>query len=76
MRGRGSLTLTGSLGDVMKESAQTAVSYLRSQAKKLDLDFDDYGKHDLHIHVPRGRNPEGWTERGGDDLRRAGVADE
>ena len=54
MRGRGSLILTGSLGEVMKESAQTAVSYLRSQAKKLELDFDDYGKHDLHIHVPAG----------------------
>jgi ATP-dependent Lon protease len=40
MRGQGNLILTGSLGDVMKESAQTAVSYLRSQAKKLDLDFE------------------------------------
>ncbi|HEY5345970.1 MAG TPA: endopeptidase La [Verrucomicrobiae bacterium] len=64
MRGRGSLILTGSLGDVMKESAQTAVSYLRSQAKKLDLDFDDYGKNDLHIHVPAGATPKDGPSAG------------
>jgi ATP-dependent Lon protease len=64
MRGRGGLILTGSLGDVMKESAQTAVSYLRSQAKKLDLDFDDYGKNDLHIHVPAGATPKDGPSAG------------
>jgi len=64
MRGRGSLTLTGSLGEVMKESAQTAVSYLRSQAKKLDLDFDDYGKFDFHIHVPAGATPKDGPSAG------------
>ena len=64
MRGRGGLLLTGSLGDVMKESAQTAVSYLRSQAKKLDLDFEDYGKHDLHIHVPAGATPKDGPSAG------------
>jgi ATP-dependent Lon protease len=64
MRGRGGLILTGSLGDVMKESAQTAVSYLRSQAKKLNLDFDDYGKHDLHIHVPAGATPKDGPSAG------------
>ncbi|HEV2695202.1 MAG TPA: endopeptidase La, partial [Verrucomicrobiae bacterium] len=64
MRGRGGLLLTGSLGDVMKESAQTAVSYLRSQAKKLNLDFDDYGKHDLHIHVPAGATPKDGPSAG------------
>ena len=64
MRGRGVLLLTGSLGEVMKESAQTAVSYLRSQAKKLNLDFDDYGKNDLHIHVPAGATPKDGPSAG------------
>ncbi len=64
MRGRGGLLLTGSLGDVMKESAQTAVSYLRSQEKKLDLNLDDYGKHDLHIHVPAGATPKDGPSAG------------
>ena len=64
MRGRGNLTLTGSLGEVMKESAQTALSYLRSQAKKLNLEFDDYGKSDLHIHVPAGATPKDGPSAG------------
>ncbi|MDR3377720.1 MAG: endopeptidase La [Verrucomicrobiae bacterium] len=64
MRGRGNLTLTGSLGEVMKESAQTAVSYLRSQAKRLQFDFDDFGKHDLHIHVPAGATPKDGPSAG------------
>ncbi len=64
MRGRGSLILTGSLGEVMKESAQTAVSYLRSQARKLALDFEDYGKQDLHIHVPAGATPKDGPSAG------------
>ncbi len=64
MRGRGGLLLTGSLGEVMKESAQTAVSYLRSQAKKLGLELDDYGKHDLHIHVPAGATPKDGPSAG------------
>ena len=64
MRGRGNLLLTGSLGDVMKESAQTAMSYLRSQAKKIDVDLSDYGKFDIHIHVPAGATPKDGPSAG------------
>ncbi|HVU07800.1 MAG TPA: endopeptidase La [Verrucomicrobiae bacterium] len=64
MRGRGNLLLTGSLGDVMKESAQTAMSYLRSQAKKLDVDLGEYGKFDIHIHVPAGATPKDGPSAG------------
>ena len=64
MTGAGRLTLTGSLGDVMKESAQTALSYLRSQAKKLHLDIDDLSKTDLHIHVPAGATPKDGPSAG------------
>jgi len=57
MPGKGNLLLTGSLGEVMKESAQTAVSYLRSQARTLNIDLADYANYDLHIHVPAGATP-------------------
>ncbi|HYV31211.1 MAG TPA: endopeptidase La, partial [Candidatus Binatia bacterium] len=64
MPGTGKLTLTGSLGDVMKESAQTALSYLRSQAKQLQLVITDFNKHDLHIHVPAGATPKDGPSAG------------
>ena len=64
MRGRGNLLLTGSLGEVMKESAQTAMSYLRSQAKSLNLDLSDYNKFDVHIHVPAGATPKDGPSAG------------
>jgi len=54
MKGRGSLTLTGQLGDVMKESAQAALSYVRSTAKSLGIKDDVFAKTDIHIHVPAG----------------------
>ena len=64
MPGKGVLLLTGSLGEVMKESAQTAWSYLRSQAKNLDLDLTAYDQQDLHIHVPAGATPKDGPSAG------------
>ncbi len=64
MPGGGKLTLTGSLGDVMKESAQTALSFLRSQARQLQLDLSDFDRHDIHIHVPAGATPKDGPSAG------------
>jgi ATP-dependent Lon protease len=64
MTGSGRLTLTGSLGDVMKESAQTALSYLRSQASQLNLKFTEFDKFDVHVHVPAGATPKDGPSAG------------
>lgn len=63
-RGKGKLTLSGQLGDVMKESAMTALSYLKSQAEHLEIDHRVFDQYDLHIHVPAGAVPKDGPSAG------------
>jgi ATP-dependent Lon protease len=62
--GKGELKLTGNLGNVMKESASTALSYLQANAKKLGVDPDDFSKKNIHIHVPEGAVPKDGPSAG------------
>lgn len=64
MPGKGEISLTGQLGDVMKESAQTGLSYIRSISSRYDIPEDFFKKHDIHIHIPAGAVPKDGPSAG------------
>jgi len=63
-KGTGKLTLTGNLGDVMKESASTALSFIKAHSEELEIDSEQFGKIDVHIHVPEGAIPKDGPSAG------------
>ena len=64
MKGKGDFTLTGQLGDVMRESARIAHSYVRSKAAELGVDADSFAQLDVHVHVPAGATPKDGPSAG------------
>ena len=64
MPGKGEIMLTGQLGDVMKESARTGISYIRSVSRNYGIDDDFFEKHDIHIHIPEGAVPKDGPSAG------------
>ncbi len=64
MPGEGEILLTGQLGDVMKESARTGISYIRSVSREHDIAEDFFKKHDVHIHIPEGAVPKDGPSAG------------
>ena len=64
LKGKGQVVLTGKLGTVMKESAQTGISYIRSIADRFDIEPDFYTKNDIHIHLPEGAVPKDGPSAG------------